>query len=155
MIHNGIKGKKTKDRVLELLDITGIPDPDKKIYDYPHQLSGGQRQRVMIAMALANNPELLIADEPTTALDVTVQAQILALIKDLQKKSGMAVLFISHDLDILKNFSDRIAVMKDGLIVETGKTSDIFKEQSHEYTKSLITTEIRFQKKRLKTQKRC
>ncbi|WP_027359558.1 ABC transporter ATP-binding protein [Desulforegula conservatrix] len=147
LIHQGIKGKKAKDRVIELLDLTGIPDPDKKITNYPHQLSGGQRQRVMIAMALANNPELLIADEPTTALDVTVQAQILCLIKDLQKKFGMAVLFISHDLDILKNFSDRIAVMKDGQIVESGKTSDIFREQSHEYTKSLITTEISFQKK--------
>lgn len=147
-IHSSIRGKKAKDRVIELLDITGIPDPDKKIAAYPHQLSGGQRQRVMIAMALANNPDLLIADEPTTALDVTVQAQILELIRDLQKKFGMAVLFISHDLDILKNFSDRIAVMKDGMIVETGMTSDIFKAQSHEYTKSLITTEISFNKKK-------
>lgn len=142
LIHQGIKGKKAKDRVIELLELTGIPEPEKKLKSYPHQLSGGQRQRVMIAMALANNPDLLIADEPTTALDVTVQAQILALLKDLQKKFGMAILFISHDLDILKSFSDRIAVMKDGEIVETGNTSEIFSNQTHQYTRSLITTEI-------------
>lgn len=146
-IHKSIGGKKARDRVLELLDLTGIPDPEKKVEAYPHQLSGGQRQRVMIAMALANNPDLLIADEPTTALDVTVQAQILALLKDLQKKFGMAVLFISHDLDILKNFSDKIAIMKAGEIIETGDTSEIFENQSHEYTKSLITKEISFLKK--------
>lgn len=149
LIHRGLKGRKAEDRVKELLDLTGIPDPQKKMKNYPHQLSGGQRQRVMIAMALANNPDLLIADEPTTALDVTVQAQILELMKDLQKKLGMAVLFISHDLDILKNFSDKIAVMKDGLIVETGETADIFRHQNHEYTKSLITTEISFNKKEI------
>lgn len=146
-IHSGVRGKKARDRVLELLNLTGIPEPEKKMKAYPHQLSGGQRQRVMIAMALANNPDLLIADEPTTALDVTVQAQILALLKDLQKKFGMAVLFISHDLDILKNFSDRIAIMKGGEIIETGDTPEIFKNQSHEYTKSLITREISFLKK--------
>ena len=116
--HRGLKGRQARAKVVELLEQVGIPDPARRIDSYPHELSGGQRQRVMIAMALACEPELLIADEPTTALDVTVQAQILALLKDLQARYGMAILFITHDLGIVRHFADRVCVMRHGELVE-------------------------------------
>jgi microcin C transport system ATP-binding protein len=128
-------------RVLELLSEVGIPDPETRLGSYPHQLSGGQRQRVMIAMALANRPKLLIADEPTTALDVTVQAQILKLLKELQAKHGMAMLFITHDLGVVRRIADRVAVMQKGKIVETGPTERVFTAPEHAYTKMLLAAE--------------
>src|SRR5438874_1467866 len=126
-LHNGISGSMARARTLELLGQVGIPDPETRLQSYPHQLSGGQRQRVMIAMALANEPDLLIADEPTTALDVTVQAQILRLLKDLQTRLGMAMLFITHDLGIVRKLADRVCVMKEGKIVDENAVADIFK----------------------------
>jgi microcin C transport system ATP-binding protein len=117
-----------------LLNKVGIRDPESRLGAYPHQLSGGQRQRVMIAMALANNPKLLIADEPTTALDVTIQAQILELLAELKRDLGMSLLFITHDLGIVRRIADRVCVMKDGLIVEQGKTAEIFADPRHPYT---------------------
>ncbi|MEO0035277.1 MAG: hypothetical protein RLZZ501_1300, partial [Pseudomonadota bacterium] len=119
-LHQGLRGAALRTRVIELLTLVGIPDPASRLDALPHELSGGQRQRVMIAMALGNGPDLLIADEPTTALDVTIQAQILALLKDLQARLGMALLFITHDLGIVRKIADRVCVMKDGAIVETG-----------------------------------
>ena len=118
LLHRGLTGTPARTRTIELLTQVGIPNPDSRLKSYPHQLSGGQRQRVMIAMALANEPDLLIADEPTTALDVTVQAQILKLLKELQGRLGMAMLFITHDLGIVRKIADRVCVMKDGKIVE-------------------------------------
>ena len=120
LLHRGLTGAAARARTLEVLTQVGIPDPQSRLNSYPHQLSGGQRQRVMIAMALANEPDLLIADEPTTALDVTVQAQIIALLKDIQKRLGMSLLFITHDLGIVRKLADRVCVMKDGKIVEAG-----------------------------------
>src|SRR5881392_626888 len=120
LLHNGIRGPMARARTLELLTQVGIPDPQTRLQSYPHQLSGGQRQRVMIAMALANEPDLLIADEPTTALDVTVQAQILALLKEIQARTGMAILFITHDLGIVRKLADTVCVMSKGKIVEQG-----------------------------------
>ncbi|SFJ96780.1 microcin C transport system ATP-binding protein [Pseudovibrio ascidiaceicola] len=140
-IHRGLGETNARKRVLELLDQVGIPNPEERLKSYPHQLSGGQRQRVMIAMALANEPDLLIADEPTTALDVTVQAQILQLLKDLQKSTGMAMLFITHDLGIVRRISDRVCVMTQGKIVEQGDTEDIFESPQHEYTQHLLAAE--------------
>ncbi|NRG16556.1 ABC transporter ATP-binding protein [Rhizobiales bacterium] len=140
-IHRGMSDTAARKRVLELLDQVGIPQPEKRLQSYPHQLSGGQRQRVMIAMALANEPDLLIADEPTTALDVTVQAQILQLLKDIQRDVGMAMLFITHDLGIVRKISDRVCVMTDGKIVEKGETEEIFSNPQHEYTKHLLAAE--------------
>jgi microcin C transport system ATP-binding protein len=131
----------TRARVIELLSQVGIPDPQARLASYPHQLSGGQRQRVMIAMALANAPDLLIADEPTTALDVTVQAQILALLKDLQSRLGMAMLFITHDLGIVRRIAERVCVMKDGRIVEHGNVERVFARPEHPYTRELIAAE--------------
>ena len=128
-------------RVLELLTQVGIPNPETRLKSYPHQMSGGQRQRVMIAMALANEPDLLIADEPTTALDVTVQAQILKLLKELQGRLGMAMLFITHDLGIVRKIADRVCVMKDGKIVEENAVGEIFKSPQHPYTKALLAAE--------------
>jgi microcin C transport system ATP-binding protein len=125
-LHQGIAGTEARRRIIELLTQVGIRDPEERLGAYPHQLSGGQRQRVMIAMALANNPELLIADEPTTALDVTIQAQILELLAELKRRLGMSLLFITHDLGIVRRIADRVCVMKDGEIVEQGKTSEIF-----------------------------
>jgi microcin C transport system ATP-binding protein len=133
--------KSTRERVLELLTEVGLPDPASRLGAYPHQLSGGQRQRVMIAMALANRPKLLIADEPTTALDVTVQAQILKLLKELQQKHGMAMLFITHDLGVVRRIADRVAVMQKGRIVETGPTEQVFSSPRHDYTKMLLAAE--------------
>jgi microcin C transport system ATP-binding protein len=137
-LHQGLGKAEALRRTIGLLDEVGIPDPESRVDDYPHQLSGGQRQRVMIAMALANNPKLLIADEPTTALDVTVQAQILALLKSLQQRHGMAMLFITHDLGIVRKIADRVAVMTEGQIVETGPTATIFANPQHAYTRKLL-----------------
>jgi microcin C transport system ATP-binding protein len=140
-LHGGLKGAALRRRVIELLTEVGIPDPAQRLSAYPHQLSGGQRQRVMIAMALANRPDLFIADEPTTALDVTVQAQILTLLKDLQQRYGMAMLFITHDLNIVRKLADDVAVMQKGEIVEAGSVAEIFKSPQHPYTKALLAAE--------------
>src|SRR3954465_9383267 len=142
-LHNGISGSMARARTLELLTQVGIPNPETRLKSYPHQMSGGQRQRVMIAMALANEPDLLIADEPTTALDVTVQAQILKLLKDLQARLGMAMLFITHDLGIVRKIADRVCVMKDGKIVEENAVAEIFKSPQHPYTRALLAAEPR------------
>ena len=139
-LHGG-RAASTRDRVIELLTEVGLADPASRLGAYPHQLSGGQRQRVMIAMALANRPDLFIADEPTTALDVTVQAQILALLKDLQAKLGMALLFITHDLGIVRKIASDVAVMQKGKIVEAGKTAEVFANPQHPYTKMLLAAE--------------
>ncbi|MCL4162752.1 UNVERIFIED_CONTAM: hypothetical protein GTU68_019473, partial [Idotea baltica] len=140
-IHRGMSDTQARARVLELLEQVGIRDAESRLGSYPHQLSGGQRQRVMIAMTLANEPDLLIADEPTTALDVTVQAQILELLKDLQEQQGMAMLFITHDLGIVRKFADRVCVMTEGKIVEQGPVADIFDRPQHAYTKHLLAAE--------------
>jgi len=140
-LHQQIQQDEAQRQVLELLEQVGIREPRKRLASYPHQLSGGQRQRVMIAMALANRPELLIADEPTTALDVTVQAQILELLRELKNEHGMAMLFITHDLGIVRKFADRVCVMTNGKIVETGPTAEIFANPQHAYTKHLLAAE--------------
>jgi len=141
LLHGGLVGAKARARTIELLTQVGIPDPEGRLQSFPHQLSGGQRQRVMIAMALANEPDLLIADEPTTALDVTVQAQILKLLKDLQSRLGMAILFITHDLGIVHKVADRVCVMKQGKIVEQGEVEAVFSAPQHPYTRELIAAE--------------
>ncbi len=140
-LHQGLRGPAVRERILQLLDRVGIRDAESRLGAYPHQLSGGQRQRVMIAMALANGPELLIADEPTTALDVTIQAQILDLLADLKRDEGMSMLFITHDLTIVRKIADRVCVMKDGEIVETGPTADLFANPQHPYTQTLLAAE--------------
>ena len=140
-LHQGIKGQAARDVIVGLLEKVGIRDAASRLQSYPHQLSGGQRQRVMIAMALANKPDLLIADEPTTALDVTVQAQILKLLKDLQKEFGMALLLITHDLGIVRNMADNVCVMQKGKIVEAGSAKTVFANPQHEYTKMLLAAE--------------
>jgi len=140
LLHTDITKEEAETRVLELLKMVGLRDAERRLNALPHELSGGERQRVMIAMALANNPDLLIADEPTTALDVTIQAQILNLIKNLQKKLGLAVLFISHDLDVVAHIASRVCVMKDGEIVETGNTRDVMQNPQHPYTKMLLAS---------------
>lgn len=138
-LHQGIVGDDARSRIVDLLVKVGIRDPEDRLKSYPHQLSGGQRQRVMIAMALANKPDILIADEPTTALDVTIQAQILELLADLKKSEGMGLLFITHDLGIVRQIADRVCVMKDGEIVEAGPVSEIFANPQHDYTKTLLS----------------
>ena len=140
-LHQGLTGDAARSRIIELLTKVGIREPESRLGAYPHQLSGGQRQRVMIAMALANGPELLIADEPTTALDVTIQAQILALLADLKASEDMSLLFITHDLGIVRKIADRVCVMKDGEIVETGRTREIFSNPQHPYTQMLLSAE--------------
>ena len=142
-LHQGLTGESARQRIIELLGKVGIRDPETRLQDYPHQLSGGQRQRVMIAMALANNPELLIADEPTTALDVTVQAQILKLLKDLQAEFGMALLLITHDLGIVRHMADSVCVMQKGKVVEQGPARALFAHPQHAYTKMLLAAEPR------------
>lgn len=137
-IHFSLPRQAIKERVLQLLQQVEIPEPHKRIKDYPHQLSGGQRQRVMIAIALAGKPDLLIADEPTTSLDVTIQAQILALLKDIQQQTGMALWLISHDLALVSTMADRVAVMQQGKIVETGLTQALFNQPQHSYTRKLL-----------------
>src|SRR5205823_12346344 len=128
-------------RTIDLMTQAGSPKPQSRLQSYPHQLSGGQRQRVMIAMALANEPDLLIADEPTTALDVTVQAQILGLLKELQSRLGMAMLFITHDLGIVRRLADTVCVMKEGKIVEQGPVERVFTAPQHPYTRALLAAE--------------
>jgi microcin C transport system ATP-binding protein len=140
-VHRGMSGAAARVRVLELLNQVGIREPEKRLGAYPHQLSGGQRQRVMIAMALANEPDLLIADEPTTALDVTVQAQILELLAKLKADTGLAMLFITHDLGIVRKIADRVCVMTKGEIVEAGPTEEVFTRPQHPYTKHLLAAE--------------
>ncbi|MGA8997087.1 MAG: ATP-binding cassette domain-containing protein, partial [Pseudolabrys sp.] len=141
LLHQGLNGEAARSRIVELLGQVGIPDPAGRLGSYPHQLSGGQRQRVMIAMALANEPELLIADEPTTALDVTVQAQILKLLKDTQTQLGMSMLFITHDLGIVRKLADRVCVMQRGEIVEQGEVERVFTAPEHPYTRALLAAE--------------
>jgi microcin C transport system ATP-binding protein len=140
-LHQGISGKIARKQALELFSLVGIPNPEQRLKSYPHQLSGGQRQRVMIALALANRPQLLIADEPTTALDVTIQAQILRLLKEVQGRLGMAMLLITHDLGIVRRMSQRVYVMNDGEIVEQGQVEDIFQKAVHPYTRRLLAAE--------------
>ena len=141
LLHRGLTGTAARARTIEVLGQVGIPDPQSRLASYPHQLSGGQRQRVMIAMALANEPDLLIADEPTTALDVTVQAQIIALLKDVKARLGMSLLFITHDLGIVRKIADRICVMKEGKIVEQGAVERVFTSPEHPYTRALLAAE--------------
>ena len=140
-LHQGLKGPKVLEKILDLLAKVGIDEAHKRVTNYPHQLSGGQRQRIMIAMALANKPDLLIADEPTTALDVTIQAQILELLAKIQKSEGMGMLFITHDLSVVRRIADRVCVMKGGEIVEEGVTNEIFESPKHAYTKKLLNAE--------------
>ncbi len=142
-LHRGVRGARARNRIIELLDQVGIPDPQSRLESYPHQLSGGQRQRVMIAMALANEPDLLIADEPTTALDVTVQAQILKLLADIRARLGMSLLFITHDLGIVRRIADTVCVMSKGSIVEQGPVEDVFTRPQHDYTRALLAAEPR------------
>lgn len=139
-IHRGFSKKQQQARILELLELVGLGNLKDRLDAYPHQLSGGQRQRVMIAMALANEPELLIADEPTTALDVTVQAQILELLNDLKSRMNMALMIITHDLSVVEKMSDQVIVMKHGAVMESGRTAEIFTAPKHEYTKMLLGT---------------
>ena len=127
-----------RDAVVEAMTAVAIAEPEQRLRDYPHQFSGGQRQRLLIAMALVNQPSLLIADEPTTALDVTVQAQILLLLKDLQQRNGLGMLFISHDLAVVAQIADRVAVMRRGMLLETGTRDQVFLHPRHAYTKSLL-----------------
>ncbi|MFQ5763416.1 MAG: ABC transporter ATP-binding protein [Rhodospirillales bacterium] len=140
-LHKSLTLDQTRDRVLELLHLVGLGDATSRLGALPHEFSGGQQQRVMIAMALANEPDLLIADEPTTALDVTIQAQVLKLLKDLQKELGMAMLFITHDLGIVRHIADRVSVMTDGEIVEQGDVKKVFETPSHDYTRHLLAAE--------------
>ena len=136
--HQGFSKEDARKRALELIELVGISDAEKRFKQYPHQFSGGMRQRIVIAISLACNPKVLIADEPTTALDVTIQAQILELIKDLQEKTGVAVIFITHDLGVVANMADRVAVMYAGKIIEYGTSDDIFYDPKHPYTWGLL-----------------
>src|SRR3982075_3064540 len=137
-LHSGIRGSMARARTLQLLAQVGIPDPETRLASYPHQWAGGQRRRVMIAMALANEPDLLIADEPTTALDVTVQAQILTLLAEIRARLGMSLLFITHDLGIVRRIADVVCVMNSGKIVEAGPVEQVFTAPKHPYTKALL-----------------
>jgi oligopeptide/dipeptide ABC transporter ATP-binding protein len=141
MHHGKVNHVEAETRALEMLQLVKIPEAARRMGSYPHELSGGQRQRVMIAMALANNPELLIADEPTTALDVTIQAEILELMKGLQQRLGMGMIFITHDLNIVKRIAQRVYVMRNGEVVEEGDTQSIFANPQHPYTKALLEAE--------------
>ena len=141
LIHKHMSASAARARTLELLRLVGIRDPETRLGAYPHQLSGGQRQRVMIAMAIANEPDILIADEPTTALDVTIQAQILQLMRDLKDRLGMALLLITHDLAIVRHMAERVCVMTQGEIVETGPTREVFARPQHPYTRRLLAAE--------------
>ena len=137
-IHRGASAGEARARAIEMLELVGMPDPNRRVADYPHELSGGMRQRVMIAMALACDPSLLIADEPTTALDVTIQAEILDLLADLKERLGMAMIFVSHDLGVVSEIADRVIVMYGGQVVESGHTGDVFEEPLHPYTEGLL-----------------
>ena len=138
--HQGLSKDEAMKKAIELIDLVGIPFPEKRAKQYPHQFSGGMRQRIVIAIALACNPKILIADEPTTALDVTIQAQILELIKEIQKKTGVAVIFITHDLGVVANMADRVAVMYAGKIIEVGTSDDVFYNPQHPYTWGLLAS---------------
>ncbi|MEC8549223.1 MAG: ATP-binding cassette domain-containing protein, partial [Pseudomonadota bacterium] len=140
-LHQRLSPPQVMERTIDLLTRVGIPDPAGRLTSYPHELSGGQRQRVMIAMALANNPDLLIADEPTTALDVTIEAQILDLLAELKRDSGLAMLFITHDLGVVRRIADRVIVMRNGRIVETGPTKQVFDKPREDYTRDLIAAQ--------------
>jgi peptide/nickel transport system ATP-binding protein len=139
-LHQDLSRKETLNKAVEMLSLVGIPAPEKRVFDYPHQLSGGMRQRVMIAMALSCNPQILIADEPTTALDVTIQAQILDLLRDLQQKVGMALILITHDLGVVAEVADEVAVMYAGRVVEQGVVKEIFSSPKMPYTKALLNS---------------
>ena len=141
LLHSKVSKKEAKDEALNLMKLVEIDDVERRFNSYPHELSGGQRQRIMIAMALVNKPKLLIADEPTTALDVTIQAQILDLMSKLKKELGMSILFITHDLGLVREFSDQVCVMQNGHIVEKGNTVDVFKNPEHSYTQKLLNAE--------------
>ena len=147
--HRGLRGNARRGKVIELLEAVGIPEPARRVDDYPHQFSGGMKQRVMLAIALAGEPELLIADEPTTALDVTTQARMLELLKKLQRDTGMAMLFITHDLAVASRVSDRVAVMNEGRIVETGPTRQFFDRPQHPYSKNLLASLLDAQARRM------
>jgi len=151
-VHKSMNSNESQKKTIKILEQVKIPQPDIKANSYPHQLSGGQRQRVMIAMALANEPDLLIADEPTTALDVTVEQSLLSTLKELQKNMGMAILFITHDLNIVKKFSDQVCIMKEGKIIEQGEVSEVFNKPKESYTKKLIDS-IPKEKLEVKTSK--
>ena len=140
-IHQGLRQKQARERALELLEMVEIQNAKKRLGAFPHELSGGQRQRVMIAMALANNPEILIADEPTTALDVTVQAQVLKLLGQIQQQFKMAIILITHDLGLVRNHANRVAVMTQGQLIETGNIESVFLQPKHPYTKILLESE--------------
>lgn len=150
-IHKGLKGKEATKRSAELLELVGIKDALQRMKTYPHEFSGGQLQRIMIAMALSNEPDLLIADEPTTALDVTIQAEVLALLKDLQEKMQMAILFITHDLGVARHFSDNVCVMREGQIVEAGNIDEVFSNPQHDYTLKLLNSVPKGMKEHIKT----
>ena len=139
-LHQGLRPNAALARAVELLARTGIPEPERRVQSYPHELSGGQRQRAMIAMALACRPRLLICDEPTTALDVTIQVQILALLDELQAEMGMAVLFITHDLNLVRRYTHRVGVMERGRLVESGATDEVFRHPTHPYTRKLMAS---------------
>jgi peptide/nickel transport system ATP-binding protein len=138
--HPELSRKLIKEKVLAAMHEVALPDPERRLHDYPHQFSGGQRQRILIAMAIINRPRLLIADEPTTALDVTVQAQILSLLRDLRRTHNLAMLFISHDLAVVSQIADRVAVMQHGQIVEQAPTQDLFRNPQHPYTRTLLAS---------------
>ena len=140
MVHGVARGRAARDRAVELLDAVSIPDPQRRVRDYPHQLSGGLRQRALIALALACSPSLVIADEPTTALDVTIQAQILDLLRDLQQRLGLALLLITHDLGVVAEMADRVAVMYAGRIVEEAPVRELFRDPRHPYTRGLLAS---------------
>ena len=137
-LHQQVSQKEALDRAIEMMKLVGVPSPERRVHDYPHQMSGGMRQRVMIAMALSCNPKLLIADEPTTALDATIQAQILELMRELRERLGMAILLITHDLGVIAEMVDEVAVMYAGRIVERGPVADIFRSPQHPYTEALL-----------------
>ena len=153
LLHSKVSKKEAKDEALNLMKLVEIDDVERRFNSYPHELSGGQRQRIMIAMALVNKPKLLIADEPTTALDVTIQKEILDLLHSLRASYDLSILFITHNLKIVKNLADRLYIMKEGEIIESGKTEDVFKKPTHAYTKDLIKPEIKITKSRLNTSK--
>lgn len=146
--HQGLSGAKAQERAIEMLDLVGIPNPAARLTQYPHQFSGGMRQRAMIAIALACNPSLLIADEPTTALDVTIQAQILSVMKDLQQKLGTSIILITHDLGVVADVCDRVIVMYAGKVVESGTKWEIFKNPQHPYTRGLLRSVPRLDQKK-------